>query len=435
MAGHLQLFCALALLGLGTLSFLHAQVELSVTPTTVMADLPRHEWIATVEVASAANLHSLQFDLLFPDRVQRLEGFDQTGAFLTSAGGSVVKLIDPLPNGIRVSLALLGTAHDVSGGGPVFQTRLRMEDVPQTPRQVTLANVTLNATDGSAIPANALNPMTLASSHSPRLTLESTVTVITEASQQVNVSIVGHDLVELHSFALDLPYQSTALSHMHTTEGTFLTSGGGTSVFLPEDKGDHIHIASALLGTGNEVSGTGTLATVRFSATSLSQLPTTLNVASLGMKDAFATDWAPSVVAESLTLLPASVDQDGDGLLDSWEMDHFDAIDDPRAQPHLDIDGDGHTNLFEYIAGLDPKDNASRFRVEVRTPDTGSGMWIGYTPMQRGRTYTIEWTDLQTPVQWDDVTPAAEEDADGLHWIRDNAAGDRRIYRVKIQLP
>lgn len=50
-------------------------------------------------------------------------------------------------------------------------------------------------------------------------------------------------------------------------------------------------------------------------------------------------------------ILP-STDTDGDGLPDWWELQYFDSR--TGAQPHDDPDGDGMTNLEEYLAGTDP---------------------------------------------------------------------------------
>jgi len=51
---------------------------------------------------------------------------------------------------------------------------------------------------------------------------------------------------------------------------------------------------------------------------------------------------------EIFSILP---DSDGDGLLDSWEMEHFGNL---SQGPHDDFDGDGISNWGEYLAGTDP---------------------------------------------------------------------------------
>ena len=52
----------------------------------------------------------------------------------------------------------------------------------------------------------------------------------------------------------------------------------------------------------------------------------------------------------------------GDGLDDAWQVQYF-GLNNPLAAPLLDPDGDGHTNVFENLAGIDPTSAASFFRV------------------------------------------------------------------------
>ncbi len=55
-------------------------------------------------------------------------------------------------------------------------------------------------------------------------------------------------------------------------------------------------------------------------------------------------------------------DRDGDGLPDWWETLHFG--DPTAADPMVDSDGDGFSNWEEFVAGTDPHDSNSYFRVE-----------------------------------------------------------------------
>ena len=63
---------------------------------------------------------------------------------------------------------------------------------------------------------------------------------------------------------------------------------------------------------------------------------------------------------------PTLVDSDGDGIPDAWMMQYFDhptgqAGD--KSRPGDDADGDGVSNLKEYLAGTDPTNSASAFRI------------------------------------------------------------------------
>ena len=78
-----------------------------------------------------------------------------------------------------------------------------------------------------------------------------------------------------------------------------------------------------------------------------------------------------------------SPDANGNGLPDTWEQLYFPG---QSVNPQADSDGDGTSNLLEYLAGTDPADPASRFRTE------GAISGTTYTlPIQTstGRSYKV----------------------------------------------
>lgn len=90
-------------------------------------------------------------------------------------------------------------------------------------------------------------------------------------------------------------------------------------------------------------------------------------------------------------------DSDGDGLPDAWERAISRNLED--VDPNADSDGDGMSNLEEYLAGsyaFDPEDG---FRVEI-TGQSATGPTLKFLAI-RGRSYQIqgssdlvEWTSL-----------------------------------------
>jgi hypothetical protein len=91
-----------------------------------------------------------------------------------------------------------------------------------------------------------------------------------------------------------------------------------------------------------------------------------------------------------LTVSPALLDGDADGMLDGWETENFGSTE--AGLPGVDSDGDGVLNLDESIAGTQPTNAASFFRIEQVS---ATGLSWAAVP---GRNYSVEQTgDLLQP--------------------------------------
>lgn len=82
------------------------------------------------------------------------------------------------------------------------------------------------------------------------------------------------------------------------------------------------------------------------------------------------------------------IDTDGDGLADSWELQHFGNLNQNGAG---DFDGDGVNNLREYRAGTNPTDPNSLFELVEITP-VSNGIAIQWTS-QPNRRYRVMRSD------------------------------------------
>jgi Tol biopolymer transport system component len=97
----------------------------------------------------------------------------------------------------------------------------------------------------------------------------------------------------------------------------------------------------------------------------------------------------------------ALVDSDGDGIPDWWMIKYFghptgEAGDDSLASD--DADGTGMSNLQKYIAGLNPLDPNSVFKLSAAAP--GGGVLDLDWPAELGRSYQVQYKTNLTDAAW-----------------------------------
>jgi len=112
---------------------------------------------------------------------------------------------------------------------------------------------------------------------------------------------------------------------------------------------------------------------------------------------------------------PATGDSDQDQLPDDWELANFGSLNETGSG---DFDGDGQTNLEEFIAGTDPADKNSSLRIIEATVTGGAAKLLIQTVA--GRTYQLQskatlgdpsWSDkgtrtaTGTTIEWQDLDP------------------------------
>lgn len=103
---------------------------------------------------------------------------------------------------------------------------------------------------------------------------------------------------------------------------------------------------------------------------------------------------------EARPLAIERADYDGDLMPDVWEeahrLDRFDPTD-----AALDADHDGLNNLGEYLAGTDPNDPQSVFK--LHTASTGLDSFSFRYPTVTGRIYRVQSRPLTTPATWSET--------------------------------
>ena len=123
-------------------------------------------------------------------------------------------------------------------------------------------------------------------------------------------------------------------------------------------------------------------------------------------------------------------DADHDGLPDSWEIQYFGSISDPRATPNADPDGDGFTNLQEYLAGTNPIDINSSLK--INSISVGAGSAILHFGVVAGKTYSLLYRADLSAGSWLKLVDIPAQAASGILTVTDptiNVASPR-FYRL-----
>jgi hypothetical protein len=146
---------------------------------------------------------------------------------------------------------------------------------------------------------------------------------------------------------------------------------------------------------------------------------------------AVATDNTPSVVTNTSRVIYAAgtFDGNGDGLPDAWQIRYFGDPNSANAAPNMDVNGDGFINLQEYLAGTDPTNAASAFRI-IDARSIGGGFRVEWSSVP-GKTYAVDYHDDLSSA-WTQLTSLTARTM--LTNITDNSVSGqtKRFYRIRV---
>ena len=122
-------------------------------------------------------------------------------------------------------------------------------------------------------------------------------------------------------------------------------------------------------------------------------------------------------------------DTDHDGLPDDWELAYFNGL---QRDGTGDFDGDGHSDKAEFLAGTDPTNGGSVFRVITISPVSGGPVQVLWSAVS-GKKYRVQFKDSLTDTNWT-ALPGDVNATDTTAFKEDTtpATGNQRYYRVLL---
>jgi hypothetical protein len=127
----------------------------------------------------------------------------------------------------------------------------------------------------------------------------------------------------------------------------------------------------------------------------------------------------------------------GDGIDDAWQVQYFGLPPNPLAGPNVDADGTGQTNLFKFVAGLDPLNPNSRFVLKIGPVNGQPGQKnLIFSPRLVDRAYTVKAKLSLTSGSYAPLPNSSLSDNGQERTVTDfDGSGAKKYYSVEITKP
>jgi hypothetical protein len=152
------------------------------------------------------------------------------------------------------------------------------------------------------------------------------------------------------------------------------------------------------------------------------------NVGWISLSNSFA-------VLQTDSISPGPLDGNGSGLPIAWELEYFGTT---NINPNADPDGDGMSNLQEYLAGTNPNDPKNTLRITAVSANTiGSTATLTWTSVPSRLYYVEERTNLTTGAWATNLTLGVVSPDVGSTTTRSltDSAVTKRFFRVQAVVP
>ncbi len=144
-----------------------------------------------------------------------------------------------------------------------------------------------------------------------------------------------------------------------------------------------------------------------------------------------------SVQAGLITLGSQQTSSWNDGIPDVWRLRYFGSVSNPLSAASTDPDGDGVSNRSEYLAGTDPLDGnsvwrLSGLRVVIGQDATASlGLALRWTTVA-GRKYAVEFSAALNGLQWTPLANNLVGTGQELQYVDPVVSNQNRYYRIRL---